>query len=79
MGLLPCRQSLQRLRLTILLERRMRGDLIGTFKIFNGFVNYGHNMFGTTSHHLLRSAHDFFNKSYQILEPAATTRAKFKM
>ena len=32
----------------------------------NGFVNYGHNMFcsrnlNVTSHHLLRSAHDFFN------------------
>ena len=72
MGLLSYRQKLQRLRLTTLLERRMRGDLIETFKIINGFVNYGHNMFGTntayrtrnfnvTSHHLLRSAHDFFN------------------
>ena len=72
MGLLSYRQKLQRLRLTTLLEHRMRGDLIETFKIINGFVNYGHNMFGTntayrtrnfnvTSHHLLRSAHDFFN------------------
>ena len=72
MGLLSYRQKLQRLRLTTLLERRMRGDLIETFKIINGFVNYGHNMFGTTttyrtrnlnvtSHHPLRSAHDFFN------------------
>ena len=50
----------------------MRDDLIETFKIINGFVNYGHNMFGTntayrtcnlnvTSHYPLRSAHDFFN------------------
>ena len=50
----------------------MRGDLMDTFKIINGFVNYGHNMFGTntayrtrnlnvTSDHPLRSAHDFFN------------------
>ena len=72
MGLLSYRQRLQRLRLTTLLELRMRGDLIETFKIINGFVNYGHNMFRTntayqtrnlnvTSHHLLRSAHDFFN------------------
>ena len=48
--------------------RRMRGDLIETFKIINGFVDYGQNMFGTntayrtrnlnvTSHHPLRSAH----------------------
>ena len=72
MGLLSYRQRLKRLRLTTLLERRMRGDLIETFKIINGFVNYGHNMFRTntayqtrnlnvTSHHPLRSAHDFFN------------------
>ena len=64
MGLLPYRQRLQRLRLTTLLERRMRGDLIETFKIINGFVDYGHNMFATntayrthnlnvTSHHPL--------------------------
>ena len=46
MGLLSYRQRLQRLRLTTLLERRMRGDLIETFKIINGFVNYGHNMLG---------------------------------
>ena len=67
MGLLSYRQKFQRLRLKTLLERRMRGDLIETFKI-----SYGHNMFGTntayrtrnlnvTSHHPLRSAHDFFN------------------
>ena len=46
MGLLSYRQRLQRLRLTTLLELRMRGDLIETFKIINGFVNYGHNIFG---------------------------------
>ena len=50
----------------------MRGDVIETFKIINGSVNYGHNMFGTTTtyrtrnlnvtcHYPLRSAHDFFN------------------
>ena len=50
----------------------MRGDVIETFKIINGFVNYGHNIFGTTttyrtrnlnvtSHHPLRSAHDVLN------------------
>ena len=32
---------LQELRLTTLLERRMRGDLIETFKICNGLVDYG--------------------------------------
>ena len=73
MGPLSYRRRLQRLRLTTLLERRMRGYLIETYKIINGFVNYGHNIFGTntayrtrnpnvTSHHPLRSEHDFFNK-----------------
>ena len=89
MGLLFYRLRLQHLRLMTLLERRMRSDLIETFKIINGFVNYGYIMFGTntayrtrnlnvTSHHPLRPAHDFFNnRVYQILEAAATTRAKF--
>ena len=72
MGPLSYRRWVQRLRLTTLLERRMRGDLIETYKIINGFVNYGHNIFGmntayrtrnlnVNSHHPLRSAHDFFN------------------
>ena len=72
-GLLPYCQRLQRLRLTTLLERGVRGDLIKTFKIIKGFVDYGHNMFGTdslsrrtrdlnvTSHHPLRLVHDFFS------------------
>ena len=73
MSLLSYHRRLQRLRLTTFLELRMRGDLIEDFKIINCFVNYGHNMYGTntayrtrnlnvTSHHPLRSAHDFFNK-----------------
>ena len=49
MGLLPYHQRLQRLRLTTLLERRRLGDLIETFKIINGFVNYGHNMLRTNT------------------------------
>ena len=55
----------------------MRGDLIKTFKIINGFVNFGHNMFGTniahrtrnlnvTPHHPLRSAHDFFGLTIEL-------------
>ena len=47
MGLLSYRQRLQRLRLTTLLERQMRGDLLETFKVIDGVANYGHNMFGT--------------------------------
>ena len=72
MSLLSYHRRLQRLRLTTFLELRMRGDLIEDFKIINCFVNYGHIMYGTntayrtrnlnvTSHHPLRSAHDFFN------------------
>ena len=73
MSVLSYHRRLQRLRLTTFLELRMCGDLIEDFKIINCFVNYGHNMYGTntayrtrnlnvTSHHPLRSAHDFFNK-----------------
>ena len=71
MGLLPCHQRLQRLRLTTLPKCQMRGDLIKTFKVINGFVDCGNNMFGTntayrtrnlniSSHHPLKSALDFF-------------------
>ena len=38
-------QRLKKLGLTTLLERRMRGDLIETFKILNGFNNYGQSFF----------------------------------
>ena len=55
MGILSYRQKLPRLRLTTLLERRMRGDVIETFKIINGFVNYGHNMFGTNTAYRTRN------------------------
>ena len=70
MSLLSYHRRLQRFRLTTFLELRMRGDLIEDFKIINCFVNYGHNMSNTayrtrnlnvTSHHPLRSEHDFFN------------------
>ena len=54
MGLLLYRQRLERLRLTTLLECRIRRDLIETFKIINGFVNYGHNMFGTNTAYQIR-------------------------
>ena len=35
--------------MTTLLERRMRGDLIETFKILNGFTKYGQNLFSKSS------------------------------
>ena len=49
---------LYELKLTTLLERRMRGDLIETFKVVNGHVNYGSNLFGhsRTGRHLVARA-----------------------
>jgi|TARA_B110000196_G_C21147904_1_gene667753 hypothetical protein len=38
-------QRLKSLGMTTLFERRMRGDLIETFKILNGFNNYGSDFF----------------------------------
>ena len=39
-GLLPYKDRLKELQLTTLLERRMRGDIIETFKIISGKVDY---------------------------------------
>ena len=44
-GLLPYIERLDKLSLTTLIERRARGDLIETFKIINGFADYGSNLF----------------------------------
>ena len=44
-GTLTYGERLKSLNLTTLAERRMRGDLIETFKITQGFVNYGKNIF----------------------------------
>ena len=44
-GLLPYRTRLEYLNLTTLLERRVRGDLIETFKIVSGISNYGEHFF----------------------------------
>ena len=44
-GLLPYGERLDRLGLTTLAERRLRGDLIETFKILSGSVNYGRSLF----------------------------------
>ena len=45
-GLLTYRDRLDKLKLTTLLERRVRGDLIEMFKIQEGFVSYGSELFG---------------------------------
>ena len=44
-GLLPYSERLATLKLTTLAERRLRGDLIETYKISNGIVDYGKNLF----------------------------------
>ena len=47
------------MKLTTLAERRIRGDLIETFKIVNELVDYGQNVFG-----LSRSGRNIVSKSY---------------
>ena len=44
-GTLPYSERLEALNLTTLAERRLRGDLIETFKIVNDLVNYGKDIF----------------------------------
>ena len=46
LGLMTYRERLDNLKLTTLLERRVRGDLIEMFKIQEGFVDYGSDLFG---------------------------------
>ena len=42
---LPYRERLEKLKLTTLLERRMRGDLIETYKILSGKTDYGQDLY----------------------------------
>lgn len=44
-GLLPYKERLKELKLTTLLERRVRGDIIETFKIAMKHVPYGQGLF----------------------------------
>lgn len=44
-GTLPYSRRLAELKLTTLAERRLRGDLIETFKMINGIVDYGKSLF----------------------------------
>ena len=46
LGLMTYRERLDKLNLTTLLERRVRGDLIEMFKIQEDFVCYGADLFG---------------------------------
>ena len=44
-GLLPYKDRLSNLKLTTLIERRARGDIIEVFNIFLGKRKYGKNLF----------------------------------
>ena len=44
-GTLPYSERLEALQITTLAERRIRGDLIETFKMLNGLVEYGQDIF----------------------------------
>ena len=46
---LSYKDRLKKLKLTTLLERRMRGDLIETFKILNDKNNYGKDFLNVSS------------------------------
>lgn len=67
-GLLPYKERLSKLSITTLLERRMRGDLIETFKIFRGLVDYGSNIikFSRSGYNVIKTGRgtkksDFFS------------------
>ena len=68
-GLLNYEERLKELKLTTLLERRARGDLIETYRIISGIANYGTNLFTKSRSGLNlivapggnnNSQHDFF-------------------
>ena len=44
-GLLPYKDRLKKLRITTLIERRARGDIIELFKIFRGLCSYRSSLF----------------------------------
>ena len=63
-GLTPYKERLKQLKLTTLLERRARGDLIEVFKIFRGLCNYGKNLliFSRSGMRTVINAHSTKNK-----------------
>ena len=68
-GTLPYSQRLEILNLTTLAERRIRGDLIETFKIVNDFVDYGRGIFniGRSGGNLLSRPSKSSNKDVKKL------------
>ena len=65
-GVLPYSERLDALKLTTLAERRIRGDLIETFKIVNNIVNYGQDIFylGRSGYNIL--SRPSYNKSKDV-------------
>ena len=75
-GLLPYGERLAKLKLTTLAERRLRADLIETYKIISGSVDYGRNLFTVTrSGHSLVShvgAKSKLRKDFSLRESSNT-------
>ena len=67
-GTLPYSERLDRLKITTLAERRIRGDLIETFKILNNKVSYGQNLFklGSSRRNLLTYRKSNTNLSKEV-------------
>ena len=68
-GLLTYKTRLEKLGLTTLLERRLRGDLIETFRIVSGIADYGSTFFRTSQsgRNLLSRPGDQNSKKYGFL------------
>ena len=57
-GLMTYKERLKELEITTLVERRIRGDLIETYKITMGHVPYGRHMFtmSRSGYNILKTA-----------------------
>ena len=87
-GLLTYKDRLDKLKLTTLLERRVRGDLIEMFKIQEGFMSYGFDLFGRAGrtvaarskpHRFTTNETDFFaQNSLPALVKASESVTSFK-
>ena len=75
-GILPYEERLKASGLTNLLERRMRGDIIETFKIYKGITNYGEYMFNFS-----RSGYNIVKSKYKVnmLPELPITGTKFQI
>ena len=71
-GTLQYSARLKALNLTTLAERRIRGDLIETFKIVRGLVNYGNDIF-----RISRSGLKLVSKGLKVEENKNLKKTKF--